>query len=224
MATATAAPPSTVKPGLVVLHDVPWDLYCSLRDLEANNPVRMTYLDGALTLMSPVLRHDQGARWLFLIVAAVAEASQIEFEPTGTTTLRLEGNQAREGVGKEPDEGFYLGAAAVQIRDNAALDLRVDPPPSLAIEVDHTGDSTPALAAYARIGVPEVWVYRPSGPSIWFGRLADSGYESIDRSIALPRLTPPLVLEALAARTIGGMGTLAWTGWLRAWAAALPEV
>ena len=224
MTSVTAPPYPTSLWHQVDLHDVPWDLYCSLRDLEANNPVRMTYLDGALTLMSPALHHDQGARRLFLIVAAVAEASQIEFEPTGTTTLRLEGNQAREGAGKEPDEGFYLGAAAVQIRDNAAIDLRVDPPPSLAIEVDHTGDSTPALAAYARLGVPEVWVYRPAGSSVWFGRLAESGYEPIDRSVVLPRLTPPLVLEALAARTEGGMGTLAWTGWLRAWAAALPEI
>ena len=224
MATVTAAPPSTSVWQQVELRDVPWDLYCQLRDLEANSPVRMTYLDGALTLMSPALRHDQGARFLFLIVAAVAEASQIEFEPTGTTTLRLEGGLEREGAGKEPDEGFYLGAAAVQIRDNATINLRVDPAPSLAIEVDHTGDSAPALATYARIGVPEVWVYRPAGPSVWFGRLADSGYEPIDRSLALPRLTPILVLEALAARTAGGMGTLAWTGWLRAWAAALPEV
>ena len=217
MATVAAPPLPTTERNRVTLLGVAWDTYCALRDAEANDHVRMTYLDGSLTLMSPALRHDQGARFLFLVVAGVAEASEIEFEPTGTTTLRA------EGAGKEPDEAFYLGDAAVLVRDRVALDLGVDPPPSLAIEVDHTGDSTPALAVYARLGVPEVWIYRPAVPSVWFGRLSGADYEVIDRSEVLPRLTPKLVLEALAARAGGGMGTLGWTNWLRAWAAALPN-
>ena len=194
-----------------------WETYCTLRDDPGIASVRMNYLDGTLTLMSPALRHDRGSRWLFLIVATVAEASGIEFEPIGTTTLRA------EGAGKEPDEGFYLGAEAVFISDHDELDLRVDPPPSLAIEVDHTGDSTGTLATYARLGVPEVWVYRPQIPSIWFGRRVGPGYELLDRSVVLPRLTPALILEALAARTRGGTRTLAWSAWLRVWAAELPE-
>jgi len=217
---ATAADPvlSRVAIEPVVLFDVAWETYCRLRDPESNNSIRMTYLDGTLTLMSPALRHDNGSRLLLLVVATVAEASGIEFEPTGTTTLRV------EGVGKEPDEGFYLGDAAVQIRDNEEINLRVDPPPTLAIEVDHTGDSSLALTTYARIGVPEVWVFKPSGPSLWFGRLVGFGYEPIGRSVVLPRLTSSLVLEALAARTQGKTGTLAWMTWLREWASALPEV
>ena len=216
---ATAAPiASRVAIEPVILRDVAWETYCRLRDAESNNSVRMIYLDGTLTLMSPSIRHDKRSRLLLLVVSTVAEASGIEYEPIGTTTLRV------EGVGKEPDEGFYFGDAAIQIRDTEDLDLQVDPPPSLAIEVDHTGDSPQALATYARIGVPEVWVDKPSGPLLWFGRLAGSGYEAVDRSTVLPRLTTSLVLEALAARTQGGMGTLAWMTWLRNWAAALPEV
>jgi len=223
MATVAAPQPPAVEPNRVVLREVAWETYCQLRDEPENDSIRMTYLNGELTLMSPALRHDQGSRWLFLLVAAVAEASQVEFEPIGTTTLRRQGRAPRRGVGKEADEGFYFGAAAVQISDNDEIDLRVDPPPSLAIEVDHTGDSSGALAADARIGVPEVWRYGPGKPFLWFGRLVGTRYEAIDRSLGLPRLTPALVLEALAARyQEGGMGTLAWTTWLRAWAAALP--
>jgi len=216
MATAIAPSPTQIRAEPLVLRDVAWETYCQLRDAESNNSIRMTYLDGTLTLMSPSIRHDKRSRFLYSVVGAVAEASGIEFEPIGTTTLRV------EGAGKEPDEGFYFGDAAVLIRDNEELNLRVDPPPSLAIEVDHTGDSSDALATYARIGVPEVWVYKASVGSLWFGRLAGPGYESIDRSVNLPRLTPPLVLEALAARTRGAMGTLGWMTWLRGWAAALP--
>jgi len=222
MATVTAPPPRTTEVDQIVLPEVSWETYCQLRDAEGNDSIRMIYLDGILTLMSPALRHDQGSRFLFLVITTVAEASEIEFEPTGTTTVRLAGEVPHAGVGKEPDEGFYLGAAAVRVRGNDAIDLRVDPPPSLAIEVDHTGDSSQALATYARLGVPEVWIFRPGDPSLWFGRLVGPRYEAIDRSVALPRLTPGLVLVALAARTQGGMGTLAWMTWLRAWAAALP--
>ncbi len=216
MATAIAPSPTRTRAEPLVLRDVAWETYCQLRDAESNNSIRMTYLDGTLTLMSPSIRHDKSSRFFCYLIAAVAEASGIEFEPIGTTTLRV------EGAGKEPDEGFYIGDAAVSIRDNEELNLQVDPPPSLAIEVDHTGDSSDALATYARIGVPEVWVYKPSVPSLWFGHLAGPGYESIDRSINLPRLTPSLVLEALGARTRGAMGTLGWMTWLRGWAAALP--
>ena len=218
MATAVDPALSRVAIEPVVLFDVAWETYCRLRDPESNNSIRMTYLDGTLTLMSPAIRHDHGSRLLFLVVVTVAEAGGVEYEPIGTTTLRV------EGVGKEPDEGFYLGDAAVQIRDIDELDLQLYPPPTLAIEVDHTGDSSQALAIYARIGVSEVWIFKPTGPSLWFGRLVGSDYEAIDRSVVLPRLTSALVLEALAARTRGGMGTLAWMTWLREWVAALPEV
>lgn len=101
------------------------------------------------------------------------------------------------------------------------IDLTIHPPPGLVIEVDNTGDAKSALPTYARIGVPEVWIYKVREKSLWFGRLAGKAYEKIERSIHLPRLTPMLVLEALDARA-GKMGNLEWLDWLDTWAQALP--
>ncbi len=204
-----------------VRHGVDWASYCRLRDDPANDKVRMTYLDGVL-IMSPLYRHDSRSRRLHHVVIAVANAWDIPFLMIGTTTLRREGRGPVVSAGKEPDEGFYLGNAEILVRDNEDLDIAVDPPPSLAIEVDNTADSALALPAYARIGVPEVWIYRARDRSLRFLKLDNGRYDELNRSLGLPRLTPALVLQALGART-KGMGDLAWLRWLGAWARALPE-
>ena len=223
MATATAPPPSIVKPGLVVLHDVPWDLYCALRDLEANNSVRMIYLDGDLTLMSPALKHD-GREWLLgKIVQAVTVVLGLEIRSAGSTTLRLK-DTPEGGTGKEPDTAFFIGADELRMRGQWEYDLGVDPPPSLAIEVEHSHDLTAtAMAVYARLGVPEVWRFRVRDRTLGMSRLVGDRYQELDRSVVLPKLTPALVVEALARYEVGDIGENAWFEWLKAWAQGLPE-
>ncbi len=216
---APAADPIGLDPE--VRHGVDWATYCRLRDDPANDRVRMTYLDGTL-IMSPRYRHDSRSRRIYDIVRAVAVAWRIRFLVTGATTLRLEGRGPLGPVGKEPDEGFYLGDEVAAMVDEDDLDLSVVPPPSLVIEVDNTADSEAALPIYARIGVPEVWIYKVGDPSLRFLQLADGRYQEIGRSLGLPRLTPSLVLEALEGRA-KGMDDLEFSDWLDAWARALPE-
>ena len=153
----------------------------------------------------------------------VAVAHGIKLVGTGTTTLRREGKGSRKGNGKEPDNGFYIGANARRIRGKESIDLTIDPPPDLAIEVDNKSDSELALPTYVRIGVPEVWRYDARDHTLWFGHLIGESYESIDRSLCLPVLTPDLVLAALDALDEGDMDDSAWVLWLLDWARALPE-
>ena len=207
--------------GGLTLRDVDWEVYEQLRDDEANNHFRMTYLDGDLTIVSPQYRHDGNSRRIFLLVTTVASAWEIDFMPIGTTTLRRSGRAPKKGTGKEADEGFYLGADEARVRDNEDVNLAVDPPPTLAIEIENLARSRSALLAYARIGVPEVWVYKARKQTLWFGRLDGKRYVEVARSVALPRLTPTLVLEALEARS--GQGDRRWARWLADWAQALPE-
>ncbi len=204
-----------------VLRGISWATYRKLRDNPENQHVRMAYLDGTLTLMSPQFLHDKSSRRLGLIVDMVTMALLIPAQGTATTTLRRKGPGARKGTGKEPDLGFYFRDNDVRMRNKEEINLDVDPPPDLAIEVDHTGNSKRALKLYARLGVPEVWRYQPKTRTLWFGRLTDNAYDSIDRSLNLPRLTPPLVIEALEAAE--RLGELEWKIWLLDWARNLPE-
>jgi len=205
----------------LTLRNVEWETYEDLCTDPDNDDLRMMYLDGELTIMSPLLRHDNRSRKLLYLVTATARAWRIEFMMIGTTTLRREGRARMRGAGKEADEGFYLGGDVARIGDKEDLDLAVDPPPNLAIEVVNRVKAAVAFPAYARIGVPEIWVHRVRENSVWFGRLAGEGYEGVDRSLGLPRLTPSLVLQALDAA--GGMTQLDWLDWLDAWARELPE-
>jgi Uma2 family endonuclease len=227
MATATIAR-APADPGLiprdgVTLHHVDWETYCKLRDERANRQIRMTYLDGTLTLMSPAFRHERGSRHFEVLIRATTRGLGLEVLSAGSTTLRRPGDGPAMGGGKEPDTAFYIGENERRMRKKEELDLTVDPPPDLAIEVDNSRDSEASLPIYARLGVPEVWRYDVREGSLWFGRLAGDSYVNVDRSVCLPRLTPSLVLEALGVLDDGEMGENAWSEWLRDWARNLPE-
>src|SRR5204863_3892315 len=58
----------------------------------------------------------------------------------------------------EPDECYYVANEPL-VRDKLHLDLAVDPPPDLAIEVEISRDSLNRHRIYAALGVPELWRY-----------------------------------------------------------------
>lgn len=204
------------SPAITRLSGIPYDVYVRIRDAPGNRGYRMAYHDGVLEIMSPRFRHERGGWRLGVLVQAYAAAFRLECEPAGATTFRKGEPGRLRGRGKEPDVSFYLGEAAVRVRDRDDLDLEVDPPPSLWVEVDHRASSAAKLPLYAGLGVPEVWRYRPRSRRLWFGRLVGPGYEPLGESLALPGLTPALVLELLAEAD--ARGTTGWDVWLRgAW-------
>jgi len=215
-ATETLAPPviEAVRPR-IVLEGIPWDLYVSLRDLDNNQHLRMAYHDGTLEIMAPEYIHETDARRLGTFVIVLAEVLDIDCTGARSTTLRLGGEEPGKGSAKEPDESFYIASEPL-VRTNRKIDLTVDPPPDLAIEVDNTRDSAGKLPIYAALGVPEVWRYDVNTEVLWFGRLRNDGtYAPIERSACLPMLTPALVLDGL--RLGAGMSESRWMGRLRDW-------
>jgi len=179
------------------LHGVSYDFYEQVRKAPANRLLRMTYHDGTLEIMSPQYRHEKPSRRIGLIVLAVTSVLGIACQGAGSTTFGRRGRGRLKGWGKEADQSFYL-AHEPQIRDKDEIDLEVDPPPDLWIEVDHRGSSRGRLPLYAALLVPEVWRYQVKKGRLWFGRLEGDTYVTIERSLVLPRLTPALVLEGLS--------------------------
>jgi Uma2 family endonuclease len=195
------------------LSGITYGVYTTIRDDPGNRGYRMTYHDGVLEIMSPEFRHEKGAWRLGLLVYEYAVAIGLPCQPAGATTFRKGMPRRRKGHGKEPDASFYLGDAEALVRGKEVLDLNLDPPPSLWIEVDNRASSAGRLPLYARLGIPEVWQYRPRTRRLWFRRLTDQGYEELTESRALPGLTPGRVLELLAE--VDARGQTAWTGWFR---------
>ena len=177
----------------IVIPNVSWETYISLvDDLEASSAPRLTYDQGELEIMSPHLEHEAANRALSAVVEIALEESNIDFESAGSTTFK---NEALKR-GFEPDSCFYIENAAL-IRDRGRLDMEIDPPCDLLIEVDLPRDSSGKFPLYAALRVPEVWLYR-TALEIW--TLESGDYVRRTFSQAVPRLSDTLVTELLEAR------------------------
>lgn len=171
----------------VVLDNVSWAMYEDLLDARRDRSVpRFTYDEGQLEIMSPSTEHEELKDVVALLVNAVAEELNINTRSFGSATFR------REDVkrGFEPDGCFYIQSLA-RIKGKTNLDLRTDPPPDLVVEIDITDPSLPKFPIFARLAVPEVWLY--DGERMRIYGLADDAYVERTISLALPGVTAEAV-------------------------------
>src|SRR6266850_5689992 len=164
----------------VVLHHISWDIYESLLFADRDRSVpRFTYDRGELEIVSPSAEHEQLTRTVALLVNIVAEELGINVKDFGSTTFRLEDDER----GFEPDTCFYIEKFG-QVRGKKELDLRIDRPPDLAIEVDITSSSLDKFSIMAEAGIPEVWRYDKNGLRIL--GLQQGHYHDRESSFVLP--------------------------------------
>jgi Uma2 family endonuclease len=173
----------------VTLHNISWNTYERLlADNENNSAPRFTYDRGELEVMSPSPEHEKFNRRIAQLVLAVAEELGIEAEDLGSTTFRREDLER----GFEPDSCFYIQNEE-QVRGKDRIDLAVDPPPDLVIEIDITSPSFSKLPIYAQIGVPEVWRY--DGARMTILALEGSDYVETSESIGLPHVSSKVLTD-----------------------------
>ena len=72
-----------------------------------------------------------------------------------------------------------------RIADADHIDLTVDPPPDLAIEIEITQSALQRMSIYAALGVPELWRYDGRILRVMI-RHQDGGYRESERSLAFP--------------------------------------
>jgi len=176
----------------VVLENVSWRTYENLlADLADSSAPRLTYDRGVLEIMSPSAEHERLNRTLALLVEVVAEELAIEIENLGSTTFRREDLER----GFEPDSCFYVRNVD-RIRGKNHLDLRVDPPPDIAIEIDITSSSIDKMSIYAQLGVPELWRYDRT--TLQIACLEGEAYVMSSSSAVFPLLTAATLSNFLA--------------------------
>jgi Uma2 family endonuclease len=144
----------------------------------------------------PLPKHEREKSIISDVVKIILEELNLDCECFGSTTFKRQ----EMNYGIEPDECFYIQNHQAMI-GKERLDLSVDLPPDLAIEVDIT--SKTQIDAYTRLGVPELWIYEGSELKIY--TLQSGQYQVSETSLALPGL-PVLawVAEVLEqSRTIG---------------------
>jgi len=167
----------------IVLDGISWSVYEGLLADVADRPLRLTYDQGRLEIMSPLPEHERAKKIIARMIEALSVDLGIEVGSLGSTTFKRE--DARKGL--EPDECYYFrGERAV--RGLRAWHPKRDPPPELVVEVDITRRSVDREPVYAAIGVPEIW--RWDGKRLTCLELADGAYRARATSLAFPFLAP----------------------------------
>ncbi len=164
-----------VPPGhQALLKDVTWSEFEQiLEELGDKRGSRLSYSHGTLEIMSPSLEHEDDRIILSDLVKIILEERDIEFRNVGSTTFKNE----QMGQAVEPDECFYIEHEP-DIRGKRRIDLPVDPPPDLVIEIDITARTR--FNNYEVLGVPELWRY--NGETLEINVLREGQHVASDRS------------------------------------------
>lgn len=94
---------------------------------------RINYSQGVLEIMVPLPEHEDDKTIIADLIKILLEEFDREFRSLGSTTFKSE--NMKQGI--EADECFYIENEAA-IRGKKHLDLKIDPPPDLALEIDIT--------------------------------------------------------------------------------------
>ena len=154
---------------LVVMHGVDFRTYSAVRELLDSPGVRMTYLEGALEIMSPSRRHEHEKTTIARMIETFALERDVPLLGYGSTTFKREAKER----GLEPDECYCLGH-------------ELGDAPDIALEIVITSGGINKLAVYRGIGVKEVWFFKDRRFQIF--TLQDDHYQAIEKSALVPDL------------------------------------
>ena len=213
MSTTLSAPKVLEQEPCLVLDLIQWGQYEKILEaLPEKAGLRIIYLDGRLTFLSPSYRHDIDGERCGQLVVALANGCGIVWEQAGHTTYRLR----KKTGGVEGDKTFYFGENAERMLGEREVDLTTQPPPDLAIEVEATHPADDSVTVWGRLGVPEVWRLDLQRGTLVFGLRRDDGtYVPAPRSAGLPLLEPADVLGQL--RLAEELGSSRWFAQLDGW-------
>src|SRR5689334_2186314 len=127
---------STVARRGIVLRNISWDSYQALLKETEGQRVSITYDRGTLEIMPPTPLHERIGKFIARLVETMTLELGIPIVGLGSATWFSQ----HIGRGLEADECYYVERAE-WAATREVFDLRTDPPPDLAIEVDITNSS-----------------------------------------------------------------------------------
>ncbi len=163
-----------------------WKEYVLMRDLLDSPGVRMTYIEGALELMSPSPEHELWKKNIARLVEHFAFVRGIDLRGYGSTTFKREAKER----GAEPDECYLVGKRLAEY-------------PELVIEVIHTAPLLNKLDVYASMAVPEVWIFDRGAFTVHELDATKAIYRVRSGSALLPALDLDVVARYAVREDIG---------------------
>lgn len=189
--TATLTPPEQAT-RKVILDNISWETYQRLMEERGERPKpRYAYDRGRLEIMVTSYEHENLKHDLATLVEVIAEEMELDIVGAASTTFQREDL----AQGFEPDACFYLQHAA-RIRGQKQIDLHIDPPPELVIEIDITHPSLNKFPIFAGLGIPEVWRYHRQALTIF--KLEGETYLAQEASEIFPGVTSTSLTRLIA--------------------------
>ena len=139
----------------ILLRHKTWQDYedlLALRGDRAGARIRYNAIQQELRIMVPLPEHGKNADVLADVVKILLRFQGKDWEAYTPITLKCPHQQ-----GIEPDYCFYIQHRD-QVLGKRRIDLTIDPPPDLAIEIDLT--SKTVVEDYQTIKAAELWLYR----------------------------------------------------------------
>ena len=167
----------------MAFRDLDWSGFQQIRQLLTERTrTRFTYDSGVLEITMPLELHERLARLIELLIRILVVEQGLKIKTMGPTTLE------REDLLKsaEPDNGYYIQQYSL-VADHE-VDLAVDPPPDLIVEVDITHTDINKNLLYASLGVPEFW--RFDGQALKILCLRDGEYHEEELKICCIKRVP----------------------------------
>lgn len=177
---------------VLIQHGVSWNDYEELLRAVGDAPGQhISFDDGTLQIMTLSFKHEKYVRLIERIIDRLSARLRIKVLSYGSATMKKE----REQKGAEPDACFYVQSAEL-VGKKEEIDLNVDPPPDVVVEIDLHHESISKTPIYAALGVPEFWRY--DGDSVTIYHLREGQYVASEASESLPLLTGAVLTEFLA--------------------------
>ncbi|MEH2295476.1 Uma2 family endonuclease [Nostoc sp.] len=194
----------------LLIKDVSWSAYKRiLAELGDNRSSRIGYSQGVLEIMAPLPEHEVAKVIIGDLLKVLLEELDLEFWSLDSTTFDKQSMDA----GVEPDDCFYIQNEA-KIRSKVRINLEIDPPPDLALEIDIT--SRTRFNNYQALRVPELW--RWNGSKLEINVLSDGKYVESNTSYIFPNLPIYQVISEylMLSKTNGRNATMKAFGvWIR---------
>lgn len=183
-------PSSPVGEQRVVFRNLNWQSYQQiLQALGHQRSAHLHYAQGTLEIVMPSEEHEFYSelmgRFIYFLVSALGQ----RIKSMGSTTLDREDLNR----GAEPDKAYYIQNQARVA--GKTVDLAVDPPPDLVVEVDITHTDIDKLSLYAAMGVAEFWRYNGT---VWriYQHVGDS-FQEVETSPTFPFVPKSKLYEFL---------------------------
>ena len=178
----------------------------TIRERFTNRTARFTFDRGRLELMNPLEEHDRCQKLIESLLLVVTDELDQPITNYKAPTLKREELQ----VGTEPDAGYYIQNCD-RMDGKAVINLAVDPPPDLILEVELSRSSFNKFEIYAKLGIPEVWRYiSKPGETFLKGKLfihylQGDRYVEEDHGLAFPFLSAGRILQFIDQSDVEGL-------------------